>query len=180
VDLPYNKSPYDAARTTSQIIRTLSFTRLGEIQHTALGDTTTKRRTRPNHRVTTHDLKSLLHLYATLLFEENPNEKLYHYYNFTLHYSDYYYHLFILTSHPRYGRHCRNEECARGNTKDSQWFRMMNVDTSGNIPVHGTRHRPSEEFAEQMFLQDEVRAASSRCATQKISRLWVNANHILL
>jgi len=63
-------SPYDAARTTYQVIRTSSLTRLGEIQHTALGDTATKRRTRPDHRVTTHDVKSHLHFNPTLLLEE--------------------------------------------------------------------------------------------------------------
>jgi len=55
VDLLY-KSHYVAARTTNQVIHTSSLTRLGEIHHTALGDTTTKRRTRPDHRVTTHDV----------------------------------------------------------------------------------------------------------------------------
>jgi len=180
VDLHYNRSPYDAARTTNQVIRTSSLTRLGEIQHTALGDTTTKRRTWPDHRVTTHDIKSHLHLHPTLVLEEKRTK------NFII-ITTFFYTIpiinilcFILYSHPRDGRHCHNEERARGNTKDSQWFRIKNVDTSVNIPVHGTRHRPSEEFAEQNFLQDEVRAASSRCATQKISRLWVNANHILL
>ena len=58
VDLHYNKSPYDAART-KQVIRTLSLTRLGEFQHTALGDTTTKWPKWPDHRVTTHDVNHI-------------------------------------------------------------------------------------------------------------------------
>jgi len=52
------------------VIRTSLLNRLGEIQHTALGDTTTKRRTGPDHRVTTHDVKSHLHLHRTWLLEE--------------------------------------------------------------------------------------------------------------
>ena len=58
--------------------------------------------------------------------------------------------------------------------RDGQWFRIMNVDTSENFPVHGMRRRPSEEFAEQRFLQDKVWVTSSRWTTQKIRWLWLN------
>jgi len=153
------------------VIRTSSLTRLGEIQHTALGDTTTKRRTRPDHRVTMLDVKSHLHLHPTWLLEEKRKKNFLIITTFLRTIPIINILCFILYSHPWYGTHCRNEECARGNTKDSQRFRIKNVDTSGNILVHGMRHRPSEEFAEQSFLQDEIRATSSRCATQKISRL---------
>ena len=161
------------------MIRTSSLTRLGEIQHAALGDTTTKQRTRPDHRVTTHDVKSHLHFHPTWLLEEKRKKNII-ITTFLRTIPIMNILCFILYPQPRYGRHCRNEQCARGNTKDSQWFRNKNVHTSGKFLVHGTRHQPSEEFAEQSFLQNEIRAASSRCATQRISRLWVNANHILL
>jgi len=54
----------------SSRIRTLSLTEFGKIQRTALGDPTTKRRTRPDHRVTMRDVRSLLHSQTTSLLWE--------------------------------------------------------------------------------------------------------------
>ena len=108
------------ARTTNQVIRTSSLTRLGEIQHTALGDTTTKRRTRPDHRVTTHDVKSHLHSHPTWLLEEKRKKNFITITTFLRTIPNMNILCFILYPQPWYGRHCRKEECARGNTKDSQ------------------------------------------------------------
>jgi hypothetical protein len=56
-----------------QIKRSYVVTRLGEIQHTALGNPLTKQRTRPDHRLTTRDVRSLLHSHTTsLLWKKRP------------------------------------------------------------------------------------------------------------
>ena len=58
VNLRYNMSPYDAARKNRSTLRTWSLTALGD---------TTERRTRPDRRVTTRDVTSLLHSHTTSL-----------------------------------------------------------------------------------------------------------------
>ena len=116
MNLRYNKSPYDTARTTNQgfvcchlrIWRNPAYS-LGRHDN-ELTDTTRS----PSHYAWCQITLALTHNFATL---EKANGKPYCYYPFPLHSSDYKYPLLYPIFTPRYRRHCRNEKCARWNTE---------------------------------------------------------------
>ena len=159
-----------------QIKRSYVVTRLGEIQHTALGNPLTKQRTRPDHRLTTRDVRSLLHSHSTsLLWKKRPRTP-----------------IFVTTSlctlpiinircFILYSTHGTEDVAQMKNVQDEtggQWFRITNVDISGNFLVHATGRLPSEEFVEQRFLQDKVRDNSSRWTTLEIR--WLSQHRLCM